>query len=344
MLGLIVLGLVACGDPPDPEFVALGQVVAQADAGEDALADGRPAEALAAFDAARARRPEDALLHAWAGRAALAAGDPAGAVERLDRALAAAPSLAAARTLRARAHLALGHPELAVADLRQAIADGDLTPRTAVADPDFGALRGRDDAPFLPEASVSATWRVPDGTVLVGTEVDVVLEIRGPWVPEALGDGPYAGAALVRVVEDVTRDPLGDTVRTLSWTLRPQVAGSLAPGAVDVEGVGAVAWPAPIEVVAAGLATEQAATWTLPVPSARLGARVPPVVWRDGDGAWAAVPGGGRVEVQGGRVVGRPWRVSDDGVARFELVPLPAEAGEVRLRVGRDVVWTGPVP
>lgn len=348
--GVLVLvgGLGGCGwsAPADPALTTLGQAVTLAGQGEAALAAGDAATARARFDAARALRPEDALLGAWAARAAAAQGDLDGALALLDTTLAQAPAFGEARLQRACYRARAGRLDDAAADLHVALDAGVLTPRQALRDPDLAAVANAPAFAFLPDAPFSAVLTAPDALAFWGTEVQIRVDVVGAGPePVTIGSAGAGGpVTLVRVVEDDAVGADGDTIRTVAWTYRVDGAGSVAVGPVQV---GQGRWSA----TTAATSFETAAPPDRPpaptvaldrrTPSSVLGDRVPPAVWRAADVVWVAAPPGGRVQVEPGVVLPPVWPLRHGGEPVADLLPLPGTVTSVRIRVGDDVVFDG---
>jgi hypothetical protein len=332
---VVLVALVACGGAPvDPELASLGAAVVAADRGEAAFAARDWASARAAFHDALVARPDDALLHAWSGRVEAEAGDVEAALEALDRAIAISPRFGEARLLRARLHARAGHVEAAAADVVAALRLKTITPRAVLRDPDLRALRGEPSFGFLPAAALQARLRAPEGTIFLGSDLEIALDVVGvdPG-PITIDVGDARGPiALVRVSEDERTGEDGDRVRSLVWTFRVVGAGQVALGPLRVAQGELVATTAAVHVTTAAPpgSVGEAAPIALPTPSGVLGARTAPLAWQEGTITSIAVPPGGRAFAD--RVeASTPWTLARDGEPVVDLYRIAAPVQHVRV-------------
>lgn len=338
---MILWLLLACGPAPSvPALDPVGVAVREAEAGEVALADGDARTARTRFAAARAARPDDALLAAWEARAAAQLGALDEALALLDDALAAAPRFGEGVALRACLRARAGDRDGAAADVLRALELGPWTPFQARRDPDLAGLWDHPDLQHLPAAPLVARLEVPDRLAFLGTRVPVRLEIDGTasGVVGVEDDGSPQPAVLARVVETRGHTPDGDARTELVYDLAVTGPGGLRVGPLVVH---ERRWRAlvPAREVPTEAPDDRAARRApldLRTPSSLLGGRVPPAAWRDGEGTWVAVPPGGRVRPAGDGVV----RALVDGTGPVaELVWLPDHPDEVEVSRDGEAIW-----
>jgi hypothetical protein len=273
VIGLLAL-LAGCGG--DPALDPFAASLKAWDEGRAALADGRPADAVTAFAAAREKDPGSVPLRLWEAKALADAGRLADADERLTEIVTASPDVGMAWYNRAAYRVRSGRLPDAAADLARALALHARSPLEAADDPDFASARSDPAfAGVLPAQPIEANIRGAEGSVFVGSRYP--LEITAATLPTAALDLTRSGAdpgclTLVRIVQD---DHPGTGLTDHAWTLDLRAdaacvgtlgpftlrAGSasaeLAPVAVQVE-----APPAAAPVTLAALPTQ------LPIPSA----------------------------------------------------------------------------
>lgn len=344
MLSLFLL--FSCTEP-DPVLDPVKASLLASQRGEALLADGKAAEAEAAFAEAREHK-EHPVLAAWQAQALAERGALEPAVALLGDVLVMAPELAVARYNRAAYLARLGRTEDAAAELSRAIADGAATAREAAADPDFAGLRGHPHFPFLPAALLEASVSVPEGTAFWGSELFIEATVTGAALAPVRFEGGVPEApplSLVRVVESVQPGP--DPVRTLTWTVRVEGegSGSLGPWTVHA-GERSVEVPARMLEAAAppGKAPATQGAWQWWVPSDLRGDREPPAVWQQDGALWVLTPAGGHVETEGQQpsllLEQREGPSTQALIYRFDQ-EVPADQ-PVRITVGNELVFSGP--
>ncbi len=348
LIGLALL-LVACGapapEPPpvDPQLRSLGDAVSAWQVGADLLAKGDATRARDALGRALAARPDDTLLVLWMARAEAAGGDLDAALARVDALVSRSPDYPLARWWRATARARKDDAAGAAEDLKAALAAGVITPRRAMRDADLARVLGRPELGFLPHAALEATLIAPAQLGFKGSEVEVGLDVVGA------DDGPIEviGAAsgpveLVRAVEDSGQDGAGDGTRSVRWTLRVLGRGDALVGPLTVRQGGLVATTAAAgwsNAAPAGNPSVIAPPLSLRSPSSVLGARVAPDAWRDGHGAWAAVPPGARVESDPVMRLSSAWSLRVGGEPVVDLVYAGTGIVRFRVRGAGGLVW-----
>ncbi len=199
----MILLLLACRDPAfDPVRDALSAY----DRGRAALDAGRVDEAVAAFAEARAHDPSSPLLMLWEGKALAAKGDLPAAEARASEAIAREPRLGLAWYQRAAWRARMGQLDAAASDLTAAYQLEAASPLEAAADRDFLPHLGEPAfAGILPPNPVLLDARGPEGSVFVGSEVELIVSVAAA-PPLAYGlrrEGTDPGCLrLDRVVEE----------------------------------------------------------------------------------------------------------------------------------------------
>lgn len=343
MVALILLSWLGCGGPSDPALDPLGVAVREAEAGEAALAAGRPGEARAHFERARAARSPDALLLAWSARAAAAAGDLDAGLVLLDEALRQQPRFGLGYAERAALRARRGDREGAAADAVEALRLGAVTPFGLRRDPDLVSVLDHPALAQLPATPLVATAELAGELAFLGARVPLTLIVDGTSEgPLEVQDGGEAQpASVARVVETRERTPAGDGRRRVVFDLEVTGPGGVVVGPLLLrDGALEVTLPS------VGLPTDappgraaRRAALDLRTPSALLGDRVAPDAWRDDEGVWVAVPPGGRVDPPGR---GPVRALYEGGAPVAELVHLEGSVERVRITVDGEVVWDGP--
>ena len=206
-------------------------------------------------------------------------------------------------------------------------------------DPALATLVGHPSAPFLPADPLTVTVDLASGPWFLGSEGTLRLLVRGlvgeaPLVVE--GDPGWRGpASVVRVASRRAADASGEREADLAWTWRVDGPGTLTIGplrvtqgdasvTVDAVSVSLVAPPSRADVPSRAGA--------LPLPSAILGDRPVPSVWRSDDVVWVALPDDARVTEPAGAP--RPWRYDpgERDLPGIALVPLPRTTARVVAR------------
>lgn len=352
----IVSCLLGCvGSSPSPELVSASRSLQEWRAGSEHLANGDAAGALASFDRALQSRPDDPLLLAWRGRALAEGGDLSGAVGAMDAALARAPSFAEAAYNRAAYLARLGRVDEAGVALKHALSLGAADPRDVLQDPDFMPHLDHVALAFLPKAPITARLKGPGGSVFVGSDAVVRLQVSGLALDGVVVEGPTAaGPFRMSGVEERLERPSGaDEQLILTWTLRALGPGSLVvgplvlrdgPRTVTVDSLTLVSVTDRDESVPA----LKSPSWQRPKTLARIASQPPPApsAWRRGSALWAALPPGSQVtgpdatppDFRATRVVDRQeqWVIY-----RWDNAPADASIEAVR---GGTVLLSGAVP
>jgi hypothetical protein len=204
-----------------PELEPFERAVSAYDDGRAALEGGRAEDAVTAFGRARAADPASVELAMWEARALAAAGRHDDADARLAEVLQRDPSLAVAWYNRGAYRARAGDANVAATYLREALARGASSAFEAAVDPDFAPLRAHPAfSDMLPAAPVVLDTRGPEGSVFLGSRLDVAL--RASSLPGAPLQLRRAGAdpgcvRLVRVIEDTVEAP-GLLTRTITLT------------------------------------------------------------------------------------------------------------------------------
>lgn len=267
--------------------------------GRDALAAGRPADAADAF--ARARKADDrsSALGLWEAKALADAGRLPEADAVLSALVRSEPNLGAAWYNRAAYRVRAGRMEEAAADLGEALRRKVRSPLEAAADPDFAPALGHPAfAALLPSAPLQADAVAPEGSVFVGSDLNV--EVRVAALPDAdlalqhVGVDPGC-VRLVRVVQDDHAEP-GATLRRVTLVFRAEgpCSSRLGPFRVAAGATGVEVAAVPV-VVEAPPGTPPAKVpplpATLPLPGALAPKDASAAFVRVGDGvAWMGRP------------------------------------------------------
>jgi Flp pilus assembly protein TadD len=147
----LLLCMTGCWTAPDPALLQLSESTELARQGEEALADGRYGESIAAFVKARSLSPENPNLALWHAMAASESGDNTVAVQVLD-ALIETPvgaELQVAHHNRAAYLMRMGRANQALVSLAHAHRRGLINPEIVMSDPDFQSLREQGVLLFL---------------------------------------------------------------------------------------------------------------------------------------------------------------------------------------------------
>jgi hypothetical protein len=338
----LMLWLACGGEPPDPQITSLSTAITAYERGRTALASGDATAATAAFEEAKAARPDDVLLDAWRAQALEAAGDAAGAVRVLDELLRVRSDFSEARYARARVRLQTGDLPGAAGDVQRVLAEGATTPRAVLRDPAFAAHRGDEgfavSFDFLPAAAIEVAVAVPDKPPFLRSEFDVRITVSGALEGPIAVEGDVVGpVALVRVVEDDVGREDGDRDRVLTWTLAATGGGTVRAGPFRVsQGADVVTTEvASLETLAPAGHTHTPQRCGLRTPGQLVPSAVPSA-WHAGD-TWVALPPGTVAE----GAVTEPWWVRRDGEARVGLQRLDGVVGEVVVRDRGGERWRG---
>jgi len=212
----------ACDDPALEPFAAS---LSAWDEGRAALADGRPADAVTAFAAARVKDPGSVALRLWEAKALADAGRLDEADARLSELIHAESKVGEAWYNRAAYRARAGRLAESAADLQQALALGTRSALEAADDPDFSAAR---EAPafagILPAQPLQASAHGPDGAVFVGSRYTLAIAVtalpKAELVIERLGGDPGC-LRLQRIVQDDHAEA-GQAQRQLSIDFRAE--------------------------------------------------------------------------------------------------------------------------
>ncbi len=171
----MILLLLACRDPAfDPVRDALSAY----DRGRTALDAGQVDAAAEAFAEARTHDPSSPLLMLWEGRALAARGDLPAAEARATEAISREPRYGLAWYQRAAWRARMGQLDAAASDLTAAYQLEAVSPLQAAADRDFSPHLGKPEfAGILPDSALLLDGRGPEGSVFVGSEVELVLSV-----------------------------------------------------------------------------------------------------------------------------------------------------------------------
>jgi hypothetical protein len=288
---------------PQPHVQAASHALDAWNVGEQALLDGEVGVGREALERALAERPDDPLLGAWLAHAEARAGQLDTAIARLDRVLKLKPAFAVARYNRGAYRARAGDLDGAAEDLQAALSGGASTPRKALRDPDFAAVRRDPRFAFLPEHALDVSMFVPAGLAFLGSRVEVRLEAVG------LNAGgldtlvlPLQGPVkLLRVEQDDVARPDGDRARSWVWTLQVTGAGEvrvgpveLTQGVLDGSGPGA-AFPTSAPGGHVMTVRPARSLWS---PEMRLANHPTPTAWQEEGLIWTAVGGAERVELK----------------------------------------------
>ncbi len=335
------LALSACQEP-DPELVALARAFSEYDRGRAALEAGRPADAVAALDAALAVRPGDPLLGAWRAHALAESGDVAGAVKGFDAVLEAWPDFTPARLLRGTLRLQLGDVDGAATDVKRAVGQDWLAARSLRLDPVIGPWLEDPRFAALPRESLRVAVQGPEGSVFIGSEAMVRIGVLGadddPIHLDLAGQGPWELASVTESTRPTTDGPLRD----LRLGLRAKGAGR-----VEVAGqVVAGPWRAPLP----SLVLESVAPPGTPVvesrlvwatPSEVLAGRAVPSAFIGAAGLVVVVEPGDDVAISP-QPSAPPVRYEREGVAVAFVFPDVREAVSVEVRHEGELIRRGP--
>ena len=171
---ILVLAL-ACRDA---EFAPLRGALDDYGRGREAFDEGNHQDAIASFVKAREGDPTSAVLMLWEARARAAGGDLAAAEALATQVITAQPEAGLAWYNRAAWRVRLGHADAAAADLKRALATRIRSPYEAAIDADFASVLGTPAfAELLPPSPVVALVVPPEGSVFVGSEVLVQVQL-----------------------------------------------------------------------------------------------------------------------------------------------------------------------
>jgi hypothetical protein len=319
---VIWLVLLAC-ERVDPELERLQSSLLAYDQGRAALTEGRPDDAVEAFERAQALDPQSAELALWLAKANADAGDLSAALVHADQSLRLDSSRVEAWYNRACWRVRAGDLAGGADDLATALASEQLDPLQVALDPDLEPLRASPEWAHVVPAAVLPTQVVPDDTRFVGDTWTLTVRVQHP--PDqrpVVSSGPLPGVLAHRrtVVIESPGEPLWTTELRYDFAV-------LGPGVVDtVVSVSAgplPSEPAPIRVDLLGPEIEPLPETTgalalhAPLLDASVGAT------RQGDQVWVRADPGDTVQ----------WDVVDAVVIEGRLREQPAWVG-----------WTASVP
>lgn len=280
---MIWWSLLACG-LGDPELESASAALAAWEAGNGAMEQGRPAEALQAFRRARESRPDDLVLAAWEAEALAQTGDPAAAAEQMLHILQVRNNFPEGRYHLAGWLVKLGRHREASEQLKRAIDQGGYSVRDVADDPAFSEIVGHPDYPFIPPSPLTVAVDGPGAAMFWGSELSLRFRVLGAGHPPIRVEAPpvQAPLQLLSVMEDDGLAADGP-LRDVTWTWRVVGAADTLVGPVQV-----VAGPRRTTLDAISLVTTappgKAATMLpleLALPSVKAGDHQPPAAWTD---------------------------------------------------------------
>ncbi len=228
----MLLILLACSGR-DPAMERVDQALEAYAQGQSALGEGRPEQAIEAFERAAELDPGSAALQLWLGKAQADAGDLPAAIASADRALALQSVFTEASYDRACWKARDGQLESALADLEQARRDPGLDPFLVLTDPDLAPLREHPElSRSLPLPVLPAEVQAQEGSVFLRAEWTLGLSIQHRAEDELLLSSPPTSAPLRlrKLVEDrVDRGSLVETSLRFSYTATGPGEGTLGP-------------------------------------------------------------------------------------------------------------------
>ncbi|MFT7519345.1 MAG: hypothetical protein ACI9MC_001485 [Kiritimatiellia bacterium] len=335
---LVCLVYGACnGAAPDPDLVRRRAALDAYERGVDAMRASKPALARAAFERSLEVREGDPLLLAYFAQAEAADGDLAGAIATLRAVLQQRPLFSEARYNLACYLARSGDVESAAVELRRALLDGARDPREVLDDPDLAPHLSHPALAFLPKSLVDVTLSGPDGSVFLGSEVRLTVQVAGRSLDVLTVDGPQIGGPLQLVRVDEVRSKDSNAAR-VTWIFRVDGPGQVTVGPLVVHAGERSATTQSLTVLALAppdrpVVDHAAIGWRL--PSNVAGGEVEADAWIAGSQVIVRSLPGDRVQVDGTVGRGVPWTYSVSETQQWIAQTWTDPGAGVQVKIGR---------